>query len=191
MLRAKASPVVHARRRLDHLALALQTPFLLGTLPSVEAAARRGEGGQQRLLQPRHPIFWRKKMNSHIIIFLINIVAPLSAPMRGIVLPRGILITFLCAARPQLKGDRSPIVPPSCVFPSSLLSSSRTGSSDIIISPPYLPLSLSLLRKLSFSIFCPRILCILIVSHNVRRFLQKKKKRRRRKRSDEYEYLRQ
>ena len=89
VLRVKASPVVHARRRLDHLALALQTPFLLGTLPSVEAAAQEGGGGWS-LLQPPRPIFWRKKMNSHIIIFLINIVAPLSGPMRGIVLPRGI-----------------------------------------------------------------------------------------------------
>lgn len=44
VLRVKASPVVHARRRrLDHLALALRTPFYLVLfLPSKEGAG----GGQ-------------------------------------------------------------------------------------------------------------------------------------------------
>lgn len=61
-------------------------PFLLGTLPSVEGRQLAGAAGF--LLQPPHPIFWRKKMNSHIIIFLINIVAHCSDLdwERGIVL---------------------------------------------------------------------------------------------------------
>lgn len=67
VLRVKASPVVHARRRLDHLALALRTLFY-SCYSSLLAASSVS-------FSAPHPIFWRKKMNSHIIIFLINIVA--------------------------------------------------------------------------------------------------------------------